>query len=94
MHGQKVARIIKLRDQPQLFLDHAANLERHRIWIAADQPFFGQLTQTLIRLQPIADLIRVFIAQLIQREGTGLGDPGRIGHSLRIGLEQPSHLKL
>ena len=94
MHGEEIARIIELRDQAQLLLDHAADFERDRIRIAPGQPLFSQFAQAVIRFQAIGDLVGILIAQLIKRERAGLGDPNRIGNRVRIGLEQAAHLEL
>jgi len=94
MHGEEVAGIIELCDQSQLLLDHAAHFQRHRIRIAADKPLFCQFAQAVIWLQPIGNLVRIFVAQLIQREWARLGNPCRIGDRVRIGMKQPAQFEL
>ena len=68
MHGQKIAGIIEVTDQLQLFLDKPAHMKRYTIRIAALQPGLCQHTQALVRRDTVRDLIRILVLQLIKRE--------------------------
>ena len=68
MHGQKIGLVFQLGDQGEFVIDLGRNLVRHAVGIAPMQPVLGQLQQPLAGGLTLADLRRIFIAQLVQRE--------------------------
>ena len=92
VHRQEIRRIVQLRDQRQFLLERASHLVRNAIRIALRGALPGQLLQMLLRREAFRHrLARVFVAQLVEREAAGIGQPRGILQGLWPVPEQALH---
>jgi hypothetical protein len=90
-HGQEVRRIFQLCDQAQFMLQRRAHAVRHALGISLLGALPGQPLQHLLRRDGrVVPLLRILVAQLIEREAAAVGDLDRAGE--RITREEPLHL--
>ncbi len=93
MNGQEIRFVTKVGDQLQLVPDHFGHLRRHTIGPAALHALPGQLAQVGRRRLALGhQLVRVFVAKLVQRKIDGPGDAQRLFEQVRR-IDTPQHVQ-
>ncbi len=93
VHRQEVGGIGEPFDEPELVLERRPHLVGQPFGVALDRAFPGESLERLLWRHPgRADLVRVLIGELVEREAAAFGDLDGAGQCLRIPGEQPRHL--
>jgi hypothetical protein len=84
VHGEEVGLVGEVGDQRQFMLDRLAHLVRHAVGVTAAGLVVGRLAQPGgRRFARRHDLLRVLVAQFVEREAAALRDRERLGQQLR-----------
>jgi hypothetical protein len=90
--SQKVGGIVQLVYEFQLIVDLGADFFRYAVGVASFCAFPGQTREFRLRCSAGWGLvIRVLVAQFVERKGAALGDDHRLHDSFRMSSEQPCH---
>ena len=91
VHGEEVGLVGEIGDQGELVLDELADVIGRALREAPSQACFGELAQPRRRrLAGGHELLRVFVAQLVEREAARSREAQRLGEQLgRIELREP-----
>jgi len=93
VHRQKIRRVVKLRDQPQLMVKLPRYGIRHAVGIGARGAVPGQRFQRLLRRLPgNPHLGRILVAQRIERKLAPLDNLQRPSDGVRMPRKQPRNL--
>ena len=88
--GEEVALVLHLGDERELVLDLVLHLGRQPLWKAPARAFVGQAAQVARRRLTVRHhLLRVLVAQLVEREGAAGGHlQGLLKQVVRVQLPQ------
>ena len=92
VHGEEVARVVELLDQRELLVERFAHLVGDAAGETPGGAFPGEIFE--MRLGGLAlghRLVGIFVFQLIEGEGAGVGDLDGAGERILMAGEQPRH---
>ena len=93
VNGEKIRRVVKLRDQPEFMMQLPDDILRHAVRIARRRAFPGAALQTLLRGQTgDANLMRILVAEFVEGEAAAVRDLHRARDGIGIPPEQTRHL--
>ena len=92
VHGEKIGRILQLRDEIEFFTQHRRDFAGHAVRVAPGRPLPGQVLQMALRgLAGRDGFVGILIDQFGQRKAAGLQDQGGPGECLLMAGEQAGH---
>ncbi len=92
VHGEEVAGIILGPDQREFFFQQPLHLVRKFCAIPLMRGFDHHVLEPFLRLPPIGHrLMRIFVAQIVERESDAAHEATGFGDRFRTGCEKPRH---
>ena len=92
LDGEEIAREVELGDQRQLALQRLHDVIGHAVRVAVLRPLGGCVFEIFLRAPAIwPGFFGVFVAQLVEAEGAGIGHLARGGDRVRPAREQVTH---
>ena len=93
VHGEEIGRVVELGDQHELLPQRVAHLLGDAIWIAPGRALPGQVFQMRLRRLALRHrLVGIFVFQLVEGEGAGVGDLDAAAERVLMAFEQARHL--
>ena len=93
VHCEEIGGVGKLGDQRQFVVELALHLGRHAVRVAFARAFVGERGEMAVGCLACGHhFVGIFVGQLVEGEGTGLGDGKALFDGLRIAGEQTRHL--
>ena len=93
VHGEEIARVVELLDQRELLLERIAHLVGDAAGEAPGGALPGEIFEMRLRRLALGHrLVGIFVFQLVEGEGAGIGDLDGAGERILMAGEQPRHL--